>query len=164
MQTMPKDLRQEIELLFFAYRDFTGDADELLADFGFGRAHHRAIYFIGRNPRISVSDLLEILKITKQSLSRVLSQLIEEGYVHQETDSADRRKRLLMLTEDGRALENRLTEKQSQRIQRAFEETGPDAAEGFRGVLRHIIDEEDRGRIDAAEPGTASTLPLGPTP
>ena len=74
-----ENMREAIELLFFAYRDFTGEADALLSDYGFGRAHHRAIYFIGRNPRISVSDLLAILKITKQSLSRVLGQLIDEG-------------------------------------------------------------------------------------
>jgi len=151
---MPKNLRQEIELLFFAYRDFTGDADELLADFGFGRAHHRALYFIGRNPRISVSDLLDILKITKQSLSRVLGQLIDEGYVAQATDRGDRRKRLLTLTPTGTALENRLMEKQSQRIADAFDEAGAAAADGFRDVLRCIIDETDRERI--SPPGGAA--------
>ena len=88
-------LRQAMELLFFAYRDFTGEADALLATFGFGRAHHRVIYFVGCHPGITVSELLQILKITKQSLSRVLGLLIEEGFVHQRTDNADHRRRRL---------------------------------------------------------------------
>ena len=98
------DLRHAMELLFFAYRDFTGEADAVLADYDMGRAHHRALYFIGANTGISVSELLAILKITKQSLNRVLSTLIDEGYVVQETDDGDRRRRLMHLTPKGRDL------------------------------------------------------------
>ena len=100
-----EDLREAIELLFFAYRDFTGEADAVLEGYGFGRAHHRIIYFVGANPGITVGELLAILKITKQSLSRVLSQLVDEGFVNQETDPDDRRRRRLYLTDKGRALE-----------------------------------------------------------
>ena len=140
-------MRQAIELLFFAYRDFTGEADAVLENFGFGRAHHRAIYFIGGNPRISVSDLLTILKITKQSLSRVLGQLINEGYVQQETDSVDRRRRLLHLSEKGMKLERQLTERQSSRIARAYAAVDGNSVIGFRAILREIIDEKDRQRV-----------------
>lgn len=155
------DMREAIELLFFAYRDFTGEADALLADYGFGRAHHRAIYFIGRNPRISVSDLLEILKITKQSLSRVLSQLIDEGYVRQDTDSQDRRRRLLVLTDKGADLERLLTNKQSRRIADAYGAAGAAAADGFLKVLRGIMDESDGVQMDrtAVSPGAKTWEP-----
>ena len=94
-----EELRRGIELMFFAYRDFTGEADSILAEQNMGRAHHRAIYFIGRNPGITVSELLAILKITKQSLSRVLSALVETDHVVQKTGPDDRRQRLLFLTE-----------------------------------------------------------------
>ena len=100
-------LRQAMELLFFAYRDFTGEADALLATFGFGRAHHRVIYFVGRHPGMAVSELLGILKITKQSLSRVLGQLIDDGFILQRTDAADLRRRHLYLTTKGADLERR---------------------------------------------------------
>ena len=149
------ELRQAMELLFFAYRDFTGEADALLADFGFGRAHHRVIYFVGCHPGITVSELLQILKITKQSLSRVLGLLIEEGFVHQRTDNADRRRRRLFLTPKGAELERRLTERQSQRIAGAYREAGAGAVEGFRAVLRGIINEEDRERVSHPDPPPA---------
>ena len=139
-------LRQAMELLFFAYRDFTGEANAVLIDYGFGHAHHRVIYFVGRNPGITVSQLLGILKITKQSLSRVLGQLIDDGYVVQETDRGDRRRRLLALTAKGAELLTQLTTRQSNRIARAYREAGADAVEGFCTVLRGIINEEDRGR------------------
>ena len=148
-------MREAIELLFFAYRDFTGEADALLSDYGFGRAHHRAIYFIGRNPRISVSDLLAILKITKQSLSRVLGQLIDEGYVRQDTDVEDRRRRLLVLTERGVELERLLTERQSRRVAAAYSAAGSGAAAGFLQVLRGMVDEADRDRVGKSAAGDA---------
>ena len=141
-------LRQAIELLFYSYRDFTGEADEILAAFGFGRAHHRVIYFVGRNPGITVNQLLAILKITKQSLSRVLGQLIDEGFVEQLIDEKDRRRRMMWLTEKGQQLESRLTEAQSRRISKAFAGAGPEAIKGFRNILRNIINEEDRERIE----------------
>jgi len=142
-----EDLREAIELLFFAYRDFTGEADAVLETYGFGRAHHRIIYFVGANPGISVGELLAILKITKQSLSRVLSQLVEEGFIDQETDAEDRRRRRLYLTEKGRALENELTQRQSSHVAEAFRHAGADAVAGFRTVLRGLINEEDRNRV-----------------
>ncbi len=141
-------LRQAIELLFYSYRDFTGEADETLAAFGFGRAHHRVIYFVGRNPGITVNQLLAILKITKQSLSRVLGQLIEEGFVEQEIDENDRRRRMMQLTEKGSSLETKLTTAQSRRISKAYTDAGPDAIDGFRKILRNIINQEDRERIE----------------
>lgn len=141
-------LRRTIELLFFAYRDFTGDADGMLVRFGFGRAHHRVIYFVGRHPGLSVSELLAILKITKQSLSPVLSQLMHDGFVVQRPDPADRRRRRLHLTPEAEALERDLTEKQSARIAFAFRETGSRAVDGFNRVLQAIVNEEDRSRFE----------------
>src|SRR5271168_5511863 len=105
-------VRDGIELLFFAYRDFTAEPDAILAKWKFGRAHHRVIYFVGRHPQISVTDLLGILKITKQSLSRVLGQLVKEGYIVQRPGLRDRRQRLLELTDKGQELERQLSENQ----------------------------------------------------
>ena len=124
------------------------EADTVLANFGFGRAHHRAIYFIARNPGISVSDLLGILKITKQSLSRVLNQLIKEDYVRHQTDRVDRRRRLLELSQKGEDLERQLTARQCSRIIGAFEAAGVDSISGFRSILRGMIDPGDQGRVD----------------
>ncbi len=143
------ELRHAIELLFFAYRDFTGEADTVLEGYGFGRAHHRVIYFVGRNPGISVSELLRILKITKQSLNRVLSALMENDYITQEVDPEDGRRRLMRLTGKGRGLERELTQRQSARIARAYRDAGADAVAGFREVMRGLINPEDRGRISA---------------
>lgn len=144
------ELRQAIELLFFAYRDFTGDADRILEDYGFGRAHHRVIYFVGRHPGMPVSQLLAILQITKQSLSRVLGQLVREGFVKQTPGTVDRRQRLLELTEKGRELERKLTDVQKQRIAQAYRDAGAEAVAGFRTVMRGLIDSPDRARF---EPG-----------
>ena len=144
-----EELRQGIEMLFFAYRDFTAEPDAFLADRGLGRAHHRVIYFVGRYPGMTVSDLLDILKITKQSLSRVLSQLVKEEYIQQEQGQEDRRQRLLRLTEKGAQLEKELTENQRQRIERAFRDAGADAVDGFRKVMLGIINNDaDRQRFD----------------
>lgn len=142
-----EDLRQGMELLFFAYRDFTAEPDAILRSKGFGRAHHRVIHFIGRNPGISVSQLLAILKITKQSLSRVLGQLVEEGYVVQSPGRSDRRQRLLELTPMGVAFEEALSRGQRDLIARAYRSAGAEAVEGFRTVLLGLIDEEDRTRF-----------------
>lgn len=139
-----EDLRQAMELLFFAYRDFTADADTILESYNFGRAHHRVIYFVSREPGMSVKDLLSILSITKQSLSRVLGQLIDEGFIEQRTGQTDRRQRLLYLSDKGKALERDLSRQQSLRIAHAYREAGADAVEGFRKVLQGITDEKDR--------------------
>lgn len=144
-------LRRAIELFFFAYRDFTEEADALLAHYGFGRAHHRVIYFVGRHPGMSVSELLIILKITKQSLSPVLGQLMREGFVVQRPDPADRRRRRLHLTAEAEALEHQLTALQARRIAAAFEDSGAEAARGFTHVLRAIINSEDRQRFETTE-------------
>ena len=137
-----EDLRQGIELLFFAYRDFTGEADLVLAERGLGRAHHRAIYFIGRNPAVTVSQLLRILKITKQSLNRVLNDLLEGGFVERKAGMQDRRTRQLRLTQKGMQLETALWESQRPRLVRAFREAGPDAVAGFRRVLTGLAGAE----------------------
>ena len=138
-----EELRQGIELLFYAYRDFTGEPDSILAEYGFGRAHHRAIHFINRDPGMTVAALLAILRITKQSLSRVLGQLVEEGYVEQKKGVRDRRQRLLYLTEKGRELEQRVSETQRARVAKAYQEAGAEAVEGYRKVLLGLIDEAD---------------------
>jgi len=139
-----EELRQGIELIFYAYRDFTAEPDAILAEYGFGRAHHRVIYFVGRNPGINVSELLAILRITKQSLSRVLSQLVREGFVIQRPGTRDRRQRLLELTDKGQELERRLTQNQRERVARAFRAAGADAVEGYRKVLLGMINEDDQ--------------------
>lgn len=148
-----EELRQGIELLFYAYRDFTAEPDAILAEYGFGRAHHRVIYFVGRNPGMTVSELLDILRITKQSLSRVLGQLVEEGFITQRPGVRDRRQRLLELTEKGTELERQLTERQRARIARAYREAGAEAVEGYRKVMLGLIDEADRPRFPARGPG-----------
>ncbi len=145
-----RELRRAIELLFFAYRDFTGDADRLLVRYGFGRAHHRVIYFVGRNPGINVGDLLAILKITKQSLARVLGELMRGGFIVQRADHDDRRRRRLYLTDEAVAMEQMLTECQFQRVRAALQSAGPDAARGFLSVLRAMINAEDREHFDRA--------------
>ncbi len=140
-------LRRPIELLFFAYRDFTGVADRALAAIGFGRAHHRAVYFIGRLPGITVGELLGILRITKQSLAPVLRDLIVRNYVEQRADVADRRRRRLFLTDKGVALERDLTQRQSRLIARAFAAAGADARMGFDAALLGLIEAADRKRF-----------------
>jgi len=142
-----EELRQGIELIFYAYRDFTAEPDAILARYGFGRAHHRVIYFVGRNPGITVSALLDILKITKQSLSRVLGQLVREGFITQTTGTQDRRQRLLDLTTQGTDLERELSENQRERIARAYRAAGAEAVEGYRKVLLGMVNEEDRRKF-----------------
>src|ERR1700744_1121046 len=130
-----------IELLFFAYRDFVGDPDEALVKLGFGRAHHRVLHFVNRNPGIKVADLLDILKITKQSLGRVLKQLIDEGYIVQREGAHDRRQRLLHASPSGEALALDLASMQTARIERVLGELGPDAREAARRFLAGMTDD-----------------------
>src|SRR5207253_2276966 len=118
-----------IELLFFAYRDFVGEPDGVLAKFGFGRAHHRVLHFVNRNPGMKVAELLDILKITKQSLARVLKQLVDQGYIAQREGANDRRQRLLYVTPKGEALAMSLANLQTERVARAVSELGPGAHE-----------------------------------
>ena len=139
-------VRQGIELLFFAYRDFTAEPDAILAQYRFGRAHHRVVHFVGRHPQMTVGELLVILRITKQSLNRVLGQLVRQGFIIQHRGVEDRRQRLLELTTSGRELERRLSEVQRARVAAAFRKAGPPAVEGFRAVLLGIIAAEDDRR------------------
>ena len=143
------EVRQGIELLFFAYRDFTAEPDAILARYAFGRAHHRVIHFVGRHPQMTVGELLGILRITKQSLSRVLGQLVRQGFIVQRPGARDRRQRLLELTFKGRELERQLSEPQRVRVANAYRQVGVRAVEGFRKVLLEIIaDEDDRRRFE----------------
>jgi DNA-binding MarR family transcriptional regulator len=136
-----------IELLFFAYRDFVGDADEVLAKLGFGRAHHRVMHFVNRNPGMKVADLLDVLKITKQSLGRVLKQLIDEGYVVQKEGANDRRQRLLYVSPAGAALAMKLAGLQTARIARVLADLGPGAHEAAQRFLAGMIDAKDRDHV-----------------
>ena len=140
------------DLFFLAYRDLTAAADAVLDELGLGRAHHRALHFIMRRPAITVSELLALLRITKQSLARVLNELVARGYVVQETGLRDRRQRLLSLTEAGRVLERRLYERQRERIVSAYRESGGASVEGFRRVMRAVMDPQSRTMLDAREP------------
>jgi DNA-binding MarR family transcriptional regulator len=147
------EVRQGIELLFFAYRDFTAEPDAILAQYGFGRAHHRVIHFVGRHPQMTVSELLGILRITKQSLSRVLGQLVRQGFIVQRPGPHDRRQRLLELAPKGRDLERRLSAPQRARITEAYRRAGEQAVGGFRKVLLGVIaGEQDRRRFARPAP------------
>ena len=136
-----------IELLFFAYRDFVGDADHVLEAYGFGRAHHRVLHFVNRNPGMTVADLLDILKITKQSLGRVLKQLIDHGFIEQKEGQSDRRQRLLYPTQKGEALALKLAGLQGSRIARALAEQGPGTREAARRFLTAMIDPPERDGV-----------------
>lgn len=146
------ELRQGIELLFYAYRDFTAEPDAILARYGFGRAHHRVIHFVGRHPQMTVGELLAILRITKQSLSRVLGQLVRQNFILQQPGPHDRRQRLLELTPKGCDLERELSEPQRARIANAYRQAGSRAVEGFLEVMLRIISAEDDRRRFAPLP------------
>jgi DNA-binding MarR family transcriptional regulator len=136
-----------IELLFFAYRDFVGDPDQVLDRIGFGRAHHRVLHFVNRNPGMKVAELLDVLKITKQSLGRVLKQLIDEGYVVQKEGADDRRQRLLYVSPAGEALAMKLAGLQTARIGRVIDEIGPAGRDVARRFLAGMIGADDRERV-----------------
>ena len=136
-----------IELLFFAYRDFVGDPDEVLIKLGFGRAHHRVLHFVNRNPGMKVAELLDILRITKQSLGRVLKQLIDQGYILQREGAQDRRQRLLYVTAKGEQLALKLAALQTERLSRSLSELGPGAHEAARRFLAAVIDTENRDAV-----------------
>src|SRR6202795_5031567 len=154
------DLRWDIiELLFFAYRDFVGDADHELEAFGFGRAHHRVLHFVHRYPGLKVADLLDVLRITKQSLGRVLKQLLDEGYIVQKTGNNDRRQRLLYATPKGEALVGKLAGLQTDRINRAVTEIDPAGQEVVRQFLRAMIDRDDPDKVLETIFGSGSKKP-----
>ena len=137
-------LLQGIELMFFAYRGFTADPDRILATYGYGRAHHRALHFINRQRGISINALLDILGISKQSLNPVLRKLIADGLVKSDIGSKDKRQRLLYLTDSGKGLEHSLSTAQHQRMRAAFKQAGAEAVAGFRAVLHHMVDDKDQ--------------------
>ncbi|UWQ22164.1 MarR family transcriptional regulator [Jannaschia sp. W003] len=143
-------LRRAIEAMFFAYRGFTADPDRILAERGYGRAHHRALHFVGRAPDTTVNNLLAILGVTKQSLNRVLRALVEDGLVESRVGERDRRERRLRLTERGAALEAQLSDAQRARMRAAFRAAGPQSVAGFRQVLEHMMDPEMRRHYAAA--------------
>jgi DNA-binding MarR family transcriptional regulator len=151
----PAGLRWDfIELLFFAYRDFVGDADHELEAFGFGRAHHRVLHFVYRYPGLKVADLLDVLRITKQSLGRVLKQLLDEGYIVQKAGNNDRRQRLLFATAKGEALVAKLAGLQTDRLNTALRDIGPSGADAVRQFLRAMIDRDDPDKVLEAIFGT----------
>ncbi|WP_425310527.1 MarR family winged helix-turn-helix transcriptional regulator [Falsirhodobacter halotolerans] len=139
-----EQLRKGIEAMFFAYRGFTADPDRILEEFGYGRAHHRAIHFIHRSPGTTVSNLLTILGVTKQSLNRILRTLLEDDLVEARVGRTDRRERNLHLTPKGIALERELSDAQRARMRAAYRAAGPAAVQGFRQVLEAMMDPEPR--------------------
>jgi DNA-binding MarR family transcriptional regulator len=153
----PAGMRWDIiELLFFAYRDFVGDADHELEEFGFGRAHHRVLHFVHRYPGLKVADLLDVLRITKQSLGRVLKQLLDEGYIVQKAGNNDRRQRLLFATTKGEALVAKLAGLQTDRLNRALRDISPSGVETIRQFLRAMIDRDDPDKVLEAIFGTGT--------
>ena len=147
-------LRKGIEAMFFAYRGFTADPDRILAEHGYGRAHHRAIHFIHRSPGTTVNNLLSILGVTKQSLNRVLRTLVEDGLVSNTGGARDKRERHLSLTEKGETLERALSDAQRDRMRYAFRTAGPEAVVGFRQVLEAMMDEDMRRAYEALKDGS----------
>src|SRR6266513_4049879 len=157
---LPGDMRWEIiELLFFDYRDFVGDADHELEAFGFGRAHHRVMHFVYRYPGLKVADLLDVLRITKQSLGRVLKQLLDEAYIVQKTGNNDRRQRLLYATPKGEALVGKRAGLQTDRINRALRDINPEGVAVISQFLRAMIDRDDPDKVLETIFGTGSKKP-----
>ena len=160
------DLVACVELFYFAYRDFTCDPDTILAQYGFGRAHHRVLHFVHRNPGLKVAQLLEILKITKQSLARVLKQLIDEGFVVQRAGDEDRRERRLYVSTKGTRLTEKLTDIQVKRVESALAKAGPGAEALTRRFLFGMIAEQDRPLVEALtkleNPGGTAAVPPKP--
>lgn len=150
-----EQLRKGIEAMFFAYRGFTADPDRILEGMDYGRAHHRAIHFIHRSPGTTVSNLLAILGVTKQSLNRVLRSLIEDGLVEQRIGRVDKRERHLHLTPKGAELERALSDAQRARMRAAYRAAGPAAVQGFRTVLEAMMDPEMRRQYQGLRDGNA---------
>jgi DNA-binding MarR family transcriptional regulator len=153
-QALGKDILAElpaydfIELFFFAYRDFVSDPDRILDEYGFGRAHHRVLHFVSRQPGLTIAELLDILRITKQSLNRVLKELIEKDFVESRTGTSDRRQRLLYVTAKGHDLALKLAKLQTRRIMRALSDMEPDAKEIVSRYLLRLIDPDDREHVE----------------
>ena len=136
-----------IELFFFAYRDFVSDPDRILDEYGFGRAHHRVLHFVDRNPGLTIAELLDILRITKQSLNRVLKELLEKDFIESRMGTSDRRQRLLFATARGHDLAIKLARLQTRRILRALAELDPEGKEAVSRYLLRLIDPDDRDHV-----------------
>jgi DNA-binding MarR family transcriptional regulator len=141
------ELRRGMELLYFGHSHITRSTDQMLAAKGLGRAHHRALYFVARKPDLTVSELLSLLAITKQSLGRVLNELTARGLVEVRPGERDRRQRLLRLTPEGAALEAALFDEIRQRMSAAYVAAGPDAVAGYWAVLEGMIPQSDRSQV-----------------
>jgi len=150
-----EQLRRGIEAMFFAYRGFTADPDRILAQYDYGRAHHRAIHFVNRSPGTTVGNLLSTLGVTKQSLNRVLRTLLNDGLIEARVGKLDKRERNLWLTEKGIELERKLSDAQTARMRMAYRTAGPDAVAGFRRVLEAMMDEDQRRNFVALREGNA---------
>jgi DNA-binding MarR family transcriptional regulator len=153
-----------MELFYFAYRNFTGDPDAILERYGFGRAHHRVLHFVHRNPGLKVAELLEILKITKQSLARVLKELRDKGFITQRPGPDDLRERRLYLTPKGARLTDKLTELQVRRIANALKEAGAEADEVTRRFLLAMIEPQERDQVANLVRWSSSLQPDGNLP
>ena len=138
-----KEIRKIIELIFFSYRDFTAGPDQILEKLNFGRAHHRVIYFVGKKDKITIKELLGVLKITKQSLSRVLNQLVKEGFIVVSTGS-DKRTKNLSLTRSGLSLENELSTIQIKKIKNVINNFDQQDIDGFKKILYEMIENESK--------------------
>lgn len=148
-----ENLRKGIEAMFFAYRGFTADPDRILDEYGYGRAHHRALHFVKRSPGTTVNNLLGILGVTKQSLNRILRVLVEDGLIESRVGDKDKRERHLFLTETGLALERELSEAQRVRMRAAYRQSGPDAVAGFRQVLEAMMDPDIKAHYQRMRDG-----------
>lgn len=145
-----------IELIFFAYRDFTSDPDEILASYGFGRAHHRVLHFVTHRPGLTVAELLDVLRITKQSLARVLKQLIDTSYIVQIPGPRDRRQRELYVTQQGKDLALALALPQSRRINAALREADITDRASLERFFRAMVNPERRRQLDGTGAGAIS--------
>ena len=147
-----------VELLFFAYRDFTADPDAVLEQYGFGRAHHRVLHFVNRSPGLKVAELLDILKITKQSLARVLKELVDQGWIVQHEGVNDRRQRLLHTSDKGQALAHRLDRLQAARVEEALKASGAPNSDAVAGFLLAMTSQEEREKVWALLPALPDSL------
>ena len=143
-----REIRKVIELIFFSYRDFTAGPDQILEKINFGRAHHRVIYFVGKKNNITIKELLIVLKITKQSLSRVLNQLVSEKFILVST-GVDKRTKKLSLTEKGKKLENELSTIQIKKIREVINRFDLENINGFKQILYEMIEENNKKTFQA---------------
>ncbi len=138
-----KEIRKIIELMFFSYRDFTSGPDKVLEKINFGRAHHRVIYFVGKRNNLTIKELLNILQITKQSLSRVLNQLVKEKYIILSTGD-DKRTKKLVLSKKGQELEKKLSDIQITKIYNLIKNFDEEDINGFKKILYQMIEDKNQ--------------------